>query len=179
MLFLRTKEKVLTKSSSLLCLLIAFGFSLSTTGGLPLLLFISGFIVTAYSLLSGRSVNDILDQVAAAVGGWKWLFSAFALLAFASLLTHGQPAYALFQGAKTAASNGIGKYIGETESTSLINTLLFAFWALAAVGGLAAVAGGVMQQIQVLVGGLVLFFGMAVLVGVLEFTDKVLFNTAT
>ena len=50
-------------------------------------------------------------------------------------------------------------------------------WALAAVGGIATIAGGAVQNVLVLVGGLVLFFGMAVLIMVLEFSDNLLFAT--
>ena len=61
-------------------------------------------------------------------------------------------------------------YIGTDESSSIIDILTFAMWALVVVGALAAIAGGVSQSVQVLVGGLTLFFGMAILIGVLEFT---------
>ncbi|MEL6601737.1 MAG: hypothetical protein AAFP20_00745 [Cyanobacteria bacterium J06614_10] len=133
--------------------------------------------ITATSLLTKQSTDRLFNQMATFIGGWNVLFLALATAFGISLLIHGQPAYAVFEGAKSAADNGIGKYIGTDESTSIIDTLLFAFWAIAAIGGLAAVAGGIVQQIQILAGGLLLFFGMAVLIGVLEFADGLLFTT--
>jgi hypothetical protein len=133
--------------------------------------------VTGISLLTRHSTDEVLNNFARLVGGWNVLFIALAAIVGLSLLSHGQPAYALFDGAKGAASSGIGKYIGKEESTSLIDTITFGMWALAAVGGIATIAGGAVQNVMVLVGGLMLFFGMAVLIGVLEFTDGLLFST--
>ncbi len=156
---------------------IATAMTLGLMGGFPLLLvsIISG--VTVASLLTKQSTDRLLNRFATFIGGWNVLFVAIAAALGLSLLSQGQPAYALFDGAKDAASSGIGKYIGEEESTSLIDTITFGMWALAAVGGIATIAGGAIQNVLVLVGGLVLFFGMAVLIGVLEFTDGLLFST--
>ena len=124
-----------------------------------------------------RSTDQILDKLAMSVGGWRVLFIALAIAFSLSLIAHGQPAYALFTGARDAAKSGIGKYIEEDNATSLIDTITFGMWALAAIGGIAVIAGGATQNIQVLIGGIVLFFGMAVLIGLLEFTDGLIFST--
>jgi hypothetical protein len=153
--------------------IITFGL----IGKLPLLLLSVAAGVTIVSLITAKRTDQLLNRSAALVGGWNVLFVVLAVAIGISLLTHGQPAYALFDGAKAAASGGIGKYIGTDESTSLIDTITFGMWALAAVGGIATIAGGAVQNVMVLVGGLVLFFGMAVLIGVLEFTDGLLFST--
>ncbi|NJM98752.1 MAG: hypothetical protein HC800_17775 [Phormidesmis sp. RL_2_1] len=133
--------------------------------------------MTIGALLTAQRTDQLLNRCAAFVGGWNVLFMLLAVAIGLSLLNHSQPAYALFDGAKEAASSGIGTYIGEEESTSLIDTITFGMWALAAVGGIATIAGGAIQNVLVLVGGLVLFFGMAVLIGVLEFTDGLLFGS--
>lgn len=150
--------------------------AIGITGGLPLLLTVSAISITGISLYTGKGTEQVLNRLPSFVGGSRNLFLLIAAVVGISLISHGQPAYALFDGAKGAASSGIGTYIGEEESTSLIDTITFAMWALAAVGGIATIAGGAMQNIMVLVGGLVLFFGMAVLIGVLEFSDKLLFS---
>lgn len=149
----------------------------SLCGALPLLLIAVVGGVTVASLLTKQSTDRLLNQLAAFVGGWNVLFLALAAAFGIALLLHGQPAHAVFEGAKGAANKGIGKYIGEEEATSLIDTITFGMWALAAVGGIATIAGGAIQNVLVLVGGLVLFFGMAVLIGVLEFADGLLFTT--
>lgn len=156
---------------------IAIAMTLGLMGGFPLLLLsiISG--VTAMSLLTKQSTDRLLNRFATFIGGWNVLFVAIAAAFGLSLLLHSQPAYALFDGARDAASSGIGAYIGEEESMSLIDTITFGMWALAAVGGIATIAGGAIQNVLVLVGGLVLFFGMAVLIMVLEFSDNLLFAT--
>lgn len=159
--------------------LLATATAIAITGGLPLLLAALGIGLTAVAVFTKTPIGVLLDNIAAALGGWQRIVGVMAGLMVVSLLSQGQPAHAIFDGARNAASKGIGKYIGTAEATSLIDTLLFAFWALAAVGGLAAIAGGVSQQIQVLVGGLILFFGMAVLIGILEFTDGILFTTTS
>lgn len=150
---------------------------LSLCGALPLLLASIVGGVTVASLLTQQSTDSVLNRFAASTGGWNVLFIAVAAAFGLSLLSQGQPAYALFDGARDAASSGIGTYIGEEESMSLIDTITFGMWALAAVGGIATIAGGAIQNVLVLVGGLVLFFGMAVLIGVLEFTDTLLFSS--
>jgi hypothetical protein len=144
---------------------------------LPMLLLSLVIGVTGISLLTRQNTDQVLNNFARLVGGWNVFFIALAAAVGLSLISHVEPAYALFDGAKAAASGGIGKYIGTDESTSLIDTITFGMWALAAVGGIATIAGGAVQNVMVLVGGLVLFFGMAVLIGVLEFTDGLLFST--
>lgn len=156
---------------------IATAMALGLMGGFPLLLLSIIGGVTVASLITQQSTDQLLNRLAILVGGWQVLFWAIAAVISISLIAQGQPAYALFDGAKEAASSGIGTYIGEAESTSLIDTITFGMWALAAVGGIATIAGGAIQNVLVLVGGLVLFFGMAVLIGVLEFTDGLLFST--
>ena len=151
--------------------------AIALIGGAPVLLLSLIGGITVASFFSRSSANQLLDRFAMSVGGWKPLFLILATAAGLTLLLHGQPAHALFDGAKEAASSGIGTYIGEEESVSLIDTITFGMWALAAVGGIAVIAGGAAQNIQVLIGGLVLFFGMAVLIGVLEFTDSLLFSS--
>ncbi len=148
---------------------------LSLCGALPFLLIAIIGGVTVASLLTRQSTDRLINRFAASMGGWNVLFVMLATAFGLSLLTHGQPAYALFDGAKDAANSGIGTYIGEAEATSIIDIIVFGMWALAAVGGIATIAGGALQNIMVLVGGMVLFFGMAVLIGVLEFTDGLLF----
>lgn len=166
---------------------------LTIMGWLPLLLVSLAVGITLSAIVTQRSTDKVLNQLLVGLNGLNptsslafitntvrhrkvfllGLGTALGLL----LLTHGQPAHALFDEAREAATGGIGQYIGEEESTSIIDTLLFGMWTLAAVGGLAAIAGGVSQQVQVLVGGIILFFGMAVLIGILEFTSKLLFAT--
>ena len=160
-------------STATVVALVAIGI----IGGISLLLVAIAGGLTVASLLSRRSVEQLLAEFANLLGGWNVLLIALAIAFSLSFLAHAQPAYALFDGAKEAASSGIGTYIGEEESTSLIDTITFGMWALAAVGGIATIAGGAIQNVLVLVGGLVLFFGMAVLIGVLEFTDGLLFST--
>lgn len=145
-------------------------------GGLPLLWVSVALGITTAALFTDESTDQILDRLSCPTGNWRTLLIVLAIVLGVSVLAHGQPAYALFDGAKEAASSGIGTYIGEEESVSLIDTITFGMWALAAVGGIAVIAGGAAQNIQVLIGGLVLFFGMAVLIGVLEFTDSLLFS---
>ncbi len=175
--FLRTSQKIKRlRSRSKPLLLPSAIVAIGLVGGLPILLLSLIGGITAASLFSRHRTDQLLDRLATSAGGWHVLFWGIAAVVGISLISHGQPAYALFDGAKGAASSGIGTYIGEEESTSLIDTITFAMWALAAVGGIATIAGGAMQNIMVLVGGLVLFFGMAVLIGVLEFSDKLLFS---
>ncbi len=176
--FLRTSRKIRRlRSHSKSLLLPAAIFTIGLVGGLPILLLSLIGGITVASLFSRHKTDQLLDRFAASAGGWHVLFWAIAAVVSLSFVAHGQPAYALFDGAKEAASSGIGAYIGEEESTSLIDTITFGMWALAAVGGIATIAGGAIQNVLVLVGGLVLFFGMAVLIGVLEFTDNLLFAT--
>lgn len=149
----------------------------SLCGALPLLLIAIVGSVTVASLLTKQSTDRLLNQLAAFIGGWNVLFLALAAAFGISLLLHGHPAHAVFDGAKDAANTGIGRHIGEDEATSMIDTIIFAMWAFVAVGGIATIAGGVIQNVMVLVGGLTLFFGVAVLIGVLEFADGLLFTT--
>ena len=160
-------------SAALIFALVGIGI----VGGISLLLTGIAGGLTVASLLNRRSIDRLLAEFASFIGGWNILLITLAIAFSLSLLAHAQPAYALFDGAKEAASSGIGTYIGEEESTSLIDTITFGMWVLAAVGGIATIAGGAIQNVLVLVGGLVLFFGMAVLIGVLEFTDGLLFST--
>jgi|GEM_PF-3070475 len=146
-------------------------------GGLPLVLASATVGVIAVATLTGNNIHQQFHPFAASVSGRRTLFGLLCVALCIFLLAQGQPAHALFDGAKEAASSGIGTYIGAEESLSLINTITFGMWALAAVGGIAVIAGGAAQNIQVLIGGLVLFFGMAVLIGVLEFTDGLLFSS--
>ena len=106
------------------------------------------------------------------------LFVMLAIILGVSLLAQGAPAHAqLFDGARDAADSGIGAYIGTDESTSIIDVLTFAMWALIVVGAIGVIVGGVSQNAQILVGSLSLFFGIAILIGVLEFTDGLLFGS--
>ena len=177
--FLRASCKIRRLRSGLKSLLIISAIvAIGLIGGLPMLLLSLAGGITVASLFSRRSTDQILDKLATSVGGWRVLFIALAIAFSLSLIAHGQPAYALFTGARDAAKSGIGKYIEEENATSLIDTITFGMWALAAIGGIAVIAGGATQNIQVLIGGIVLFFGMAVLIELLEFTDGLIFSTA-
>lgn len=177
--FLRTPQKSrkpqpLSQLFSLFVIL-ATSTAIGVAGGLSLLLLAVAISVTGLSLYTGKGTEQIINRLPAFMGGYRHLFLLLAVVAGVSVLAHGQPAHALFDGAKDAANSGIGTYIGEDEATSIIDIIIFGMWALAAVGGIATIAGGALQNIMVLVGGMVLFFGMAVLIGVLEFTDGLLF----
>lgn len=151
--------------------------AIALAGGLSLLVATVIVGITTATLFTNQSIGQILKRLPSSLGGWRTLFIMLSVVLGVSLLVHGQPADAqLFEGAKGAAESGIGTYIGSEESTSIIDVITFGMWALAAVGGIAVIAGGAAQNIQVLIGGLVLFFGMAVLIGVLEFTDGLLFG---
>ena len=156
---------------------VVIATAIGIAGGLPLLLLAIAISVTGLSLYTGEGTEQILNRLPAFVGGSRRLFLLLAVVVGASVLAHGEPSYALFEGAKKAAQSGIGEYIGKDEATSLIDTVIFGMWILAAVGGIATIAGGALQNIMVLVGGLTLFFGMAVLIGVLQFTDGLLFTS--
>lgn len=171
-----SKSKIFSNTPFSLVATATAAIAMGLAGGLPFLLIATAVVVTALSLFTGQSTDKILSRLPTAVGGSRNLFIFFGIAIGISLLAHGQPSYAIFDGAKKAANGGIGKYIGTDESTSLIDTITFGMWALAAVGGIATIAGGAVQNVMVLVGGLVLFFGMAVLIGVLEFTDNLLFS---
>ena len=163
-----------------LCFSTAIGVSIAIgiAGGIPLLFLSVALIVTGISLYTRKSAEKILNRLLSFVGGSRNLFLLIGLVVGVSLLAQGHPSYAqLFDGARDAADSGIGTYIGTEESSSIIDILTFAMWALVVVGALAAIAGGVSQSVQVLVGGLTLFFGMAILIGVLEFTDGLLFGS--
>ena len=151
--------------------------ALSLAGGIPLLFLSVAISVTGISLYTRKGTEQILNRLPSFVGGSHDLFMLISLVIGVSLLIHGHPSYAqLFAGAKDAADSGIGTYIGTDESTSIIDILTFAMWAFVAVGAIGIIIGGAVQNIQVLVGGLTLFFGMAILIGVLEFTDGLLFG---
>ena len=166
----------LSRRLLVLCLsLIALAVGIA--GGLPFLLVAAAITVTGFSLYTRQGTDRIINRVAASVGGSRNLFLLLSLVVGVSLVAHGAPGHAqLFDGARDAADSGIGTYIGTEESSSIIDILTFAMWALVVVGALAAIAGGVAQSVQVLVGGLTLFFGMAILIGVLEFADGLLFG---
>lgn len=148
------------------------------SGGLPLLLASAAFGIAAAAFLTGKNTDQIINRLLSSKGKRKTLFVMLAVILGTILLAHGMPAHAqLFDGAKGAADSGIGTYIGTDESTSIIDILTFAMWAFVAVGAIGIIIGGAVQNIQVLVGGLTLFFGMAILIGVLEFTDGLLFGS--
>lgn len=182
---LRTRKKVFRSHSvvkSHLQSRLSFAVTLAAAGiglfgGLPLLLLCIAGGITVASVISRKPTDQLLNQFAAVMGGWRAVFMGLAALVGLSLLIQGDAAYALFEGAKSAAKSGIGQYIGDTEATSLIDTVVFGMWILAAIGGIATIAGGAIQNVMVLVGGIVLFFGMAVLIGLLEFTDNLLFSS--
>lgn len=179
---LRTTQIMLRSQlhSKLLALSALFSVAvlIGIAGGLPLLLISAVVSITAAALFTGQSTNQIINRLSSSKGRRKTLFVMLAIVLGVSLLAHGVPAHAqLFDGARDAADSGIGTYIGTEESSSIIDILTFAMWALVVVGALAAIAGGVSQSVQVLVGGLTLFFGMAILIGVLEFTDGLLFGS--
>ncbi|PZO10345.1 MAG: hypothetical protein DCF25_20680 [Leptolyngbya foveolarum] len=152
--------------------------AMGVVGGLPLLFVATAISVTGISLYKGKGTKPILNRLPVLVSSSRNLFLLVGLVIGVSLLTQGQPSYAqLFEGAKGAADSGIGAYIGTDEATSIIDIITFAMWALLAVGAIGTIIGGASQSIQVLVGGLTLFFGMAILIGVLEFTDGLLFGS--
>ena len=152
--------------------------ALGVTGGIPLLFLTVTIGVTGVSLYTRKDIEQVLNRLPSFVGGSRNLFLLIGLVVGVSLLAHGQPSYAqLFDGAKDAADSGIGTYIGTDESTSIIDILTFAMWAFIAVGAIGIIIGGAVQNIQILVGGLTLFFGMAILIGVLEFADGLLFGS--
>ena len=174
------RSRMSQKFSDLLGLSIAVvvAIALSVAGGVPLLFLSVAIGVTGISLYTRKDIKRILNRLPSFVGGSRNLFLLIGLVVGVSLLAHGQPSYAqLFGGAKDAADSGIGTYIGTDESTSIIDILTFAMWAFVAVGAIGIIIGGAVQNIQVLVGGLTLFFGMAILIGVLEFTDGLLFGS--
>ena len=166
--------------SNLLCFSTAVivAVAIGIAGGIPLLFLSAAISVTGISLYTRKSAEQILNRLPSCFGGSRNLFLFIGLVVGVSLLAHGQPSYAqLFEGAKDAADSGIGAYIGTDESTSIIDILTFAMWAFVAVGAIGIIIGGAVQNLQVLVGGLTLFFGMAILIGVLEFTDGLLFGS--
>ena len=168
------------KFSDFLCLSTAviMAIALGISGGIPLLLLSVAISATGISLYTHKGTDKIIDRLPSFASGSRNLFLLIGLVVGVYLLAHGVPAHAqLFDGARDAADSGIGTYIGTEESSSIIDILTFAMWALVVVGALAAIAGGVSQSVQVLVGGLTLFFGMAILIGVLEFTDGLLFGS--
>ncbi len=144
-------------------------------GGFPFLLLGIAVAATVLSLCTGQSTDQILNRFSDSAGGMRNVFLFLAVALSVSILLHGGPAHALFDGAKRAASDGIGQYVGENEAVSIITTITFGMWTFAAVGGIAILAGGTLQNIMVLVGGLTLFFGMIVLIMVLEFSDRLIF----
>ena len=161
-----------------LLVIAAAASTVTTADGISLLLMTAAVVITGISLYTRKGTDQILNRVAASVGGSRNLFLLLGIVVGLSLLIHGAPGHAqLFDGARDAADSGIGTYIGTEESSSIIDILTFAMWALVVVGALAAIAGGVSQSVQVLVGGLTLFFGMAILIGVLEFADGLLFGS--
>ena len=110
--------------------------------------------VTGFSLYTGQSTDQILNRLSDSTGGMRNVFLFLAVTLGLSVLLHGGPAHALFEGAKNAANDGIGAYIGEDHATNIISTITFGMWAFAAIGGIAIIAGGALQNIMVLVGGL-------------------------
>ena len=157
---------------------VVMAIALGVTGGIPLLFLTVTIGVTGVSLYTRKDIEQVLNRLPSFVGGSRNLFLLIGLVVGVSLLAHGQPSYAqLFDGAKDAADSGIGTYIGTDESTSIIDILTFAMWAFIAVGAIGIIIGGAVQNIQILVGGLTLFFGMAILIGVLEFADGLLFGS--
>ncbi len=154
------------------------GIAIGAVGGFSLLFAAVAIGATGISLCKGRRAEQILNRLPVFVGGSRNLFLIVGLIVGVSLLIQGQPSYAqLFEGAKGAADSGIGAYIGTEEATSIIDIITFAMWALLAVGAIGTIIGGASQSIQILIGGLTLFFGMAILIGVLEFTDGLLFGS--
>lgn len=176
--FLRTTQIMLR--SQLLALSALFGIAvlIGVAGGLPLLVVSAVVGITATALFTGQSTDQIINHLLFSKGRRKMLFVMLAIILGVSLLAHGAPAHAqLFDGARDAADSGIGAYIGTDESTSIIDVLTFAMWALIVVGAIGVIVGGVSQNAQILVGSLSLFFGIAILIGVLEFTDGLLFGS--
>lgn len=173
------RSRISQKVSNLLSLSIAVvvAIALGIAGGIPLLFLSVTISVTGVSLYTRKDIEQILNHLPSFVGGSRNLFLLFGLVVSVSLLAHGQPSYAqLFDGARDAANSGIGTYIGADESTSIVEILTFAMWAFFAVGAIGALIGGAVQNITVLVGGLTLLFGTAILIGVLEFADGLLFG---
>lgn len=174
------RSRMSQKLSNLLGLstAVVMAIALGIAGGIPLLFLSVTIGVTGISLYTRKDAEQILDRLPSLTGGSRNLFVLVGLVIGVSLLAHGQPSYAqLFDGAKDAADSGIGAYIGTEESTSIIDILTFAMWAFIAVGAIGIIIGGAVQNIQILVGGLTLFFGMAILIGVLEFADGLLFGS--
>ena len=166
--------------SKLLALSTLFGTAALTgiIGGYSLLLASAALGIVAATLVTDQNASKMLNRPPAFVGGSRNLFLLVGLVVGISLLAHGVPAHAqLFDGARDAADSGIGAYIGTDESTSIIDVLTFAMWALIVVGAIGVIVGGVSQNAQILVGSLSLFFGIAILIGVLEFTDGLLFGS--
>ena len=146
-------------------------------GGFSFLFVSTAVVVTGLSLLTGQGTEQILNRAATSVGGSRNLFLLISLFVGLSLIAHSIPAHAqLFEGARSAADEGVGTYIGD-DASNIITVITFAMWALIAAGGIAVIAGGMLQNVMVLVGGLVLFFGVAILMAVLEFSDGLLFGT--
>ena len=151
--------------------------AMGIAGGVPFLFLSVAISITGVSLYTRKGTEQILNRLPSFVGGSRNLFLLVGLVIGVSLLAHGQPSYAqLFDGARDAADSGIGAYIGTDESTSIIDVLTFAMWALIVVGAIGVIIGGISQNAQILVGSLALFFGIAILIGVLEFTDGLLFG---
>lgn len=101
--FLRTSQKIkrLRSRSKPLLLPIAI-VAIGLVGGLPILLLSLIGGITAASLLSRHRTDQLLDRLATSAGGWHVLFCAIAAIFGVSPVAHGQPAYALSDGAKEA-----------------------------------------------------------------------------
>lgn len=158
---------------------LAVGTLVGYSGTLPLALtaIAGGALAAHYSPWGGtKPIEQTLNEAALYLGGWNRIFSVLGIAAFVSVLCIGDPAFALFDGAKSAASSGVGQYIGEAESTSLLDTLIFGLWALFVVACIAIIAGGVSQNVQMLVGGVIGFLSVSVVIALLEFSDRLLFT---
>jgi len=180
--FLRTTQIMIRSQLLALSALFSVAVLIGIAGGLPLLVVSAVVGITATALFTGQSTGQSTDQIINHLlfskSRRKMLFVMLAIILGVSLLAHGAPAHAqLFDGARDAADSGIGAYIGTDESTSIIDVLTFAMWALIVVGAIGVIVGGVSQNAQILVGSLSLFFGIAILIGVLEFTDGLLFGS--
>lgn len=158
------------------CLVLLIALAIDIAGGLPFLLVAAAVVVTGISLYTRQGTDQVLDRIAVLVGGSRNFFLLIGIVVGISLIAHGAPGHTqLFEGAKKAADDGIGDYIGD-DAGNMILIITFAMWALIAVGGIAVIAGGISQNVMVLSGGLVLFFGVAILMAVLQFSDGLLFG---
>lgn len=163
---------------------IALGLAVGITGSLPAFLSAAAVLtVIAYWLLpilSGSNqvkVEELINEAVLWFGGWNVVITAFGIATFFSLVMFGAPAHALLANAKAAAEKSIGVQLGTGAVDFFFGGLLVIFFFV--IAG-ALLVGGIQVARSENPGTFFLTaFVFALILGALEFFDKIMFTGAS